>query len=288
MEKDKIFFGESGLTTTSANHIANLAKEIVNTLETSLEGIRFYDTRAGLLSNSNDNLISKGIDDLSNVETTLENIAKYKSLIAWLREAIKAKDRLIKEARLLENSEIAKTLGIELPDEPIRDEVLTEDSFVATWTIKKRNHFYYLGTLCAVIGGFIHPDGKFSKERAKLKDIINNPTVLRGEGRDAILWQYIPSMYQEDVDETFFALQTKYRAYQAELNTMRHEIELAIQGSQRNSDAKYNEERADYTNKMHDILSKIEAYRRDLIGKMQALKIVIPDSLKEVYREVNK
>ena len=27
MEKDLVFFGEQGLTSTSANHIANLAKE---------------------------------------------------------------------------------------------------------------------------------------------------------------------------------------------------------------------------------------------------------------------
>ena len=29
MEKDLIFFGESGLTSTSAGHVANLAKEYI-------------------------------------------------------------------------------------------------------------------------------------------------------------------------------------------------------------------------------------------------------------------
>ena len=32
MQKDKIYFGENGLTSTSANHIANLAKEYYQTL----------------------------------------------------------------------------------------------------------------------------------------------------------------------------------------------------------------------------------------------------------------
>ena len=36
MQKDKIYFGENGLTSTSANHIANLAKEYYQTLRNFL------------------------------------------------------------------------------------------------------------------------------------------------------------------------------------------------------------------------------------------------------------
>ena len=46
MKKDTIFFSEDGkgLTSTSANHVANLAKEMISDLETSLEAMSLYST----------------------------------------------------------------------------------------------------------------------------------------------------------------------------------------------------------------------------------------------------
>lgn len=53
MEKDLIFFkkeGEEGvaLTSTSANHIANLAKEYIQGVEMQLNNISFYNTEIAL------------------------------------------------------------------------------------------------------------------------------------------------------------------------------------------------------------------------------------------------
>ena len=88
MLKDKIFFGESGLTTTSANHIANIAKEKYQLLLKQLETITLYNTNIGLIGSEKQPL-SYGMETLSNVKPSLETIAQLKSLIAWLREAIK-------------------------------------------------------------------------------------------------------------------------------------------------------------------------------------------------------
>ena len=44
MEKDKIFFGEAGLTSTSANYTANLSKELYKALETKLHKMVLYTT----------------------------------------------------------------------------------------------------------------------------------------------------------------------------------------------------------------------------------------------------
>ena len=49
---DKIFFGESGLTCTSANHIANLAKERIADLESWLASISFTNTTISLIGSS--------------------------------------------------------------------------------------------------------------------------------------------------------------------------------------------------------------------------------------------
>ena len=289
MEKDKIFFGESGLTTTSANHVANLAKEAVETLETSLIAVRFYDTTVGLLGSTETKMISKGMSSASlyNIKPILKDIAQHKSLIAWLREAIKAKARLISEAEHLSDKEVADMLEIEFPNIPEKKEYTTDDEFISQWSIKKRNRYYYLDTVCAVIGKYIHPNGKFAVERQSLKEVINDPNELKGSGRDAVVWTKTPTVLQEQVDECFFDLQKEYREYQAELNSMKHEIEMLIEENQRKIDAEYAKACNDYRDEMKPINAKIVEKRKQEVAKAQNLKIVIPDSLKDIFKKVS-
>lgn len=51
MKKDMIFFSKEGkgLTSTSANHIANLAKEMVREIESSLSSLTLYSTSVALI-----------------------------------------------------------------------------------------------------------------------------------------------------------------------------------------------------------------------------------------------
>lgn len=63
MEKDLIFFGEQGLTSTSAGHIANLAKEYIAGLEEFINNLNFYDIDIQLLSSQETKPLSKGNDN---------------------------------------------------------------------------------------------------------------------------------------------------------------------------------------------------------------------------------
>ena len=75
MEKDKIFFGESGLTTTSSNYIANLCKEAYTSLEKQLSNIVLYTTNLKLLGSNEETLLHQGIKTTSNFEESLNKIA---------------------------------------------------------------------------------------------------------------------------------------------------------------------------------------------------------------------
>ena len=116
MEKDKIFFSpeNQGLTTTSANHIANLCKEAYMALEKELDEIQFVNSSVKLISSDSRNVLSEGITEVDSLQPKLLRIAQLKSLIAWLREAIKAKERLISEAKNLTFAD----LDIETPITP--------------------------------------------------------------------------------------------------------------------------------------------------------------------------
>ena len=51
MEIQKIFFGEQGLTETSANHIANVAKEVLRKDENDINSISFVHKQVSLINN---------------------------------------------------------------------------------------------------------------------------------------------------------------------------------------------------------------------------------------------
>lgn len=289
MEKDKIFFGDNGLTTTSANHIANLCKEAYQGLEGKLN-FQFYTTQVGLLSSSVTKTLREGTPDwvVESARSILEQIIDFKSLIAWLREAIKAKDRLISEASKMKDSDIAEMLGITIPDIPYSYTRLTQDDVIATWNIKERNRYYYLDTYCAVVGSFIHPNGTFSEAKANLIKVLSEPHRLVGDGMNSILHTYIPTVQLDDVESTFFELQESYRAKQAELNSMKHCIELALQEDDREKSQKEREELEAYKSEQRVVTSKIEERRKEMVREAQALKIIIPDSLKGTYESISK
>ena len=284
MEKDKIFFGESGLTTTSANYTANICKEMYRGLEQELQSIVFYTTTVKLLDSSEVNLIREGVATVSDVKQKLQDIAQLKSLIAWLREAIKAKERLIKEA---ENTSY-EDYGLEVPERPERAEYITEDDVIGMWGIKQRNRYYYLDTLCATIGQYIHPDGTFAKEREQLQKILHEPHKVLGNGRDTLLYNYTSSVPTSEVEDTFMDLQQTYRSYQAELNSLKHQVQEAVQLDQATKNGQYSLELQNWQGQMAVIDAVLKEKRHQATVAAQNLKIIIPDSLKPIYEKVQK
>ena len=72
MKKDTIFFTADGkgLTSTSANHIANLAKEMIRNILTSLDEMTFYSTNVSLISGNKPHTLNQGITDTDAVSYT--------------------------------------------------------------------------------------------------------------------------------------------------------------------------------------------------------------------------
>jgi len=283
MKKDEIFFGVSGLTSTSANYICNLAKETYIQIEKELNNIRFYDKDMQLIGTSGRQLISEGTKDISDIVDKHDRIAKLKSLIAWLREALKAKERLFKEAENMSYNDF----GLEVPEQPERPVYLTEDDVISTWNIKQRNRYFYLETMCAQIGKYIHPDGVFSKERALMYDYIHNPRDVYGSGRDAIVYTYTPSIDSSKIEDKFMEMQGLHRSYQAELNSMKHEIETALENDKKEKDFNFQHEYLVWSNKMVDVNNQLKVLKNEKLSELQKLKIIIPDSLESIYKEIS-
>ena len=171
---------------------------------------------------------------------------------------------------------------------PVRYPRLNEDEVVATWGIKQRNRYYYLDTICSTIGKYIHPNMGFSNAKEDLIKILSERHKAQGNGRDTIIYSYTPTVRLKDVEHTFFALQDKYRGYQAELNSMKHQIEVAIQDDDREKTLKEEDETKQYKVECNAIFPQLSKYKNNTIKAMQSLKIVIPDSLKGIYSTISE
>lgn len=284
--ENKVFFGENGLTSTSANHVANLAKEFISSNENYLNNISFINCKIGLIGSDKDQTYSLGVKDLSNVEVTLADIAKCKALIAWLREAIKAKNALISDINNLTILGYCQLKGLPNPEHPQLTDYLTVEEYYDSLPIKERNEYYSLEAEAATLGQFIHPGGNFNKQRTLLFEKLMHPIKSEGEGRDTVLYKYNPSINLDEIDNTFFKLQSKYREVQARLNGMKHLCELAMQQDHLQKDNAYKAAYTEYSAKMHEIENECNIYKDEELVRIQNLKIVIPNSLESIYKKI--
>lgn len=291
MKKDLIFFSPDGqgLTMTSANHIANLAKEMIRGIETQLSSMVFYSTSVSLIGTDSSEQLVKGAtpEELEQIPAKLHAVAQAKSLIAWLREAIKAKEKLIKEVETLSLPEYAKQMDITLPKVPVSDAPLNEDSYLASLSLDERNRYYETQTLASVLGKAIHPDGSFAEARDALDRRIQTPRDVKGDGRDTLIYSYQPTVETSAVDDLYFLLQKQYREAQAKVNASRFECDRAVKESEIACDAKFAEQLDAYKQEMALLNARLSTYRKERIKEISGYRIAVPQSLKEIFDKVS-
>lgn len=290
------FFGTSGVSSTSANSIANYAKEAYREIDSFFENLQFYNVVTRLIGTSDRLITKRGLSDLSSIKNKIEFLYEAKALIAWLREAIKAKEDLAIEAECIPPYEdpVPQSTLVH-PKEP---STLVEADFWKKQPIKTRYSYLYLETKCAVIGGLIHENGPISKARKKLLSIISNPSEIKGEGRDTIITYYTPSVSVQDMDKLFFELQGLHRSAQAELNSLKSQAKAWCDKINLENLAEYKTALADYYAKKQALDEEKEKAKKlyysskkeeslNALKEINSLKIVIPDNLREIYEAVN-
>ena len=274
------FFGDKGLTSTSANYIANLAKEAYEKLEAKLNTTSFIRetiTVIGSTAETNVKLSQAGLITLA--PNILKEICEYKSLIAWLREAIKEKENLFKANKLWVSDEYTEHLRNRLQCE----DYLTEQDVIESWTIAEQEDYLSLETICAVIGKYIHPNGPLSKAKTELSNRINKPVTTECSGRDTIIRRYYPECTEEEVNNLFFSLQKNHREYQARLNGIKHKIDMTIREDIQKKDEAYKKALQEFNDRANELLVADKLAREEKHKEIEALKIVIPNDLKSVY-----
>ena len=279
---EKNLLGKDGLTVTSANHLANIAKEMYEAIEAKLASLTFYNRDYMLAINNNTFRVENesGKDELGTIDAKLKEVGELKSLIAYLREGIKAKQELDTDAAFDAYVEKLIEEGREdLARPKEKDEVRECDEFEKL-TPEQKARYYALEAKCSTIGAYIHPEGAFATARKLYFEHLKNPITVVGRGQEAELNEFTTSFTVEEVDGKFFALQREYRTLQAELNKMKGEIDARV-AEQRQADASAKLA----ANKLW--LDALNLERVKYKAAVKALKVVIPQNLREIYERVN-
>lgn len=282
---ENVFFGENGLTSTSANFIANQAKEYVESLKEYLSTTNFLDSTIELIGSGKETLSRKGFssDEVKGIEEVLNAIVSAYSLIAWLREALKAKEDIGKQLRKMDMYDWAKENNIILPEYPENVEKLSENKVIATWSVKDRNRYLTAQTFCSVYGKYIHPEGNFSKARKEFLNKRFNSVEYTECGSNTIIHRYTPTVDQSTIESTFKTLQNKWRENQAIVNSYKHKVDVTIQDDFIKRIKEYKNKYDKVSEKLNFYRAQFKEYIENKTKEASALKIIIPNDLKATY-----
>ena len=291
-EKNKIFFGTKGITSTSANHIANIAKEVMEESRALLENITFVNCNVGLISSDVSRLTEKGYDtdELGNIVLSINKVAECNALIAYLREAIKAKEEELAYIEGISTSKFLKIKGIEIVDPRSSHSLdfMTEDDAIALLSQQERIRYLILEATAAAIGNRIHPGKSFAEARRKLELKRKEPIKLVGSGSDALVYTYSPSADVDEVNETFMQLQSAHRTANKQLNSLKFKVKQIMDDHNLKAKREYAAQSEEYDRVIATYVKQAEAFIEEQKKELLELKIVIPSDFQKLFDELNE
>lgn len=294
---NNVYFGNEGMTSTTANFYANIAKEMSQQTEERLNGVKFFQTSISAIGSSAKQLMSQGITDISFIEDALREVAEANAFCAWVREAIREKEAQQNTINCMNIQDWMKDQGIEERECPDYPEgyykEAKESDIINSWDANKRYKYLKLEAFAATIGKYIHPNGAYSKARNAVHKAVTTPITKEGQGRDLILYYTEATVTPADVDSKFLSLQDWYRSYEKELNQMKAEIKETVNKMnvqyanemQAKIDQYYADHR-EYTNWYNEMRNKFNKWKTEEIEKISQLKIVVPKDLEGVFQKV--
>lgn len=290
-EKNKIFFGTKGITSTSANHIANIAKEVMEESRALLENITFVNCNVGLISSDVSRLTEKGYDtdELGNIVLSINKVAECNALIAYLREAIKAKEEELAYIEGISTSKFLKIKGIEIVDPRSSHSLdfMTEDDAIALLSQQERIRYLILEATAAAIGNRIHPGKSFAEARRKLELKRKEPIKLVGSGSDALVYTYSPSADVDEVNETFMQLQSAHRTANKQLNSLKFKVKQIMDDHNLKAKREYAAQSEEYDRVIATYAKQAEAFIEEQKKELLELRIVIPSDFQKLFDELN-
>lgn len=292
---NNVFFENGFLTSTEAQNICNIAKEAVTNEHERLSAVSFYNTEIASIISPEAFIKTKiSPNDISWISESLDKIGRYNALNAWLKEAIKAKEEAMDEVDIMDVTTLDFYEDYIKPAEPtIGYNSFDEEQVMSEWSADKLNRYYTLNSEAAVIGKYIHDSGAIAKARKDLVNKMANPSTVSGQGRETIVYKYIPSVDTEVVEGIYMSLLAKHRKLNAELNSLKAEIKETINKKNIEASIAFRDKHTEWEHKISEYYSlvkqrdaKINEYKISEKERISKLKINVPSSLMDTYKEI--
>lgn len=292
---NNVFFENGFMTSTEAQNICNIAKEAVTNEHERLSAVSFYDTEIASIISPEAFIKTKiSPNDISWISESLDKIGRYNALNAWLKEAIKAKEEAMAEVDTMDVTTLDFYEDYIKPEEPtIGYNSFDEEQVMSEWSADKLNRYYTLNSEAAVIGKYIHDSGAIAKARKDLVNKMANPSTVSGQGRETIVYKYIPSVDTEVVEGIYMSLLAKHRKLNAELNSLKAEIKETINKKNIEASIAFRDKHTEWEYKISEYYSlvkqrdaKINEYKISEKERISKLKINVPSSLMDTYKEI--
>ena len=294
-----IYFGEEGMTSTSAQHVSAMANVMVQDVKQHLMGLRLYEKSIRVIGD-----VECKVEEVNNtlpeISDGVKQICKANALIAWLREAVKEREKAQQYVQDMTLDKWMELHGIEKPTSPqppMMPKINFQDynTILETGlTVKEYNRFVELNSALAVYGEMIHDKGLLTRQKNELARIMQNPTEVKESGRDTIITTYkVDVNIGTDLDKLYTELQSEYRKLQAEKNGIEAKFSnLAMDYQTRKMD-EWKAAKAQYDRDLTAINSQLVGYdtqmkewKKQRLEELAALKIIIPNDLQPLYKEL--
>lgn len=294
-----IYFGEEGMTSTSATHVSAMANVMVQDIKQHLMGLRLYEKSIRVIGDA-EVTVETVNNTLPEIHDGVKQICKANALIAWLREAVKEREQAQKYIQEMTIDKWMEQQGIEKPAAPQppqmpRINFQDYDTILDTGlTVKEYNRFVELNSALAVYGDMIHEKGLLTRQKSELQRIRQNPTEVKESGRDTIITTYRVDVNTDtDLDKLYTQLQSEYRQLQAEKNGIEAKFSnLAMDYQTRKVDewkaakAQYDRDLTAVNSQLVSIDARMKEWKKQRLEELAALKIIIPNDLKALYKEL--
>ena len=294
-----IYFGEEGMTSTSAQHVSAMANVMVQDVKQHLMGLRLYEKSIRVIGD-----VECKVEEVNNtlpeISEGVKQICKANALIAWLREAVKEREQAQQYIQDMTLDKWMELQGIEKPASPVppmmpkinfQDYKTILDTGL---TVKEYNRFVELNSALAVYGEMIHDKGLLTRQKNELARILQNPTEVKESGRDTIITTYkVDVNVAVDIDKLYTELQSEYRKLQAEKNGIEAKFSnLAMDYQTRKMEewkaakAQYDRDLTRVNSELVGIQTQMQEWKKQRLEELAALKIIIPNDLKALYKSL--
>ena len=294
-----IYFGEEGMTSTSAQHVSAMANVMVQDVKQHLMGLRLYEKSIRVIGDVECKVETVN-NTLPEISEGVKQICKANALIAWLREAVKEREQAQQYIQDMTLDKWMELQGIEKPTSPVppmmpkinfQDYKTILDTGL---TVKEYNRFVELNSALAVYGEMIHDKGLLTRQKNELARILQNPTEVKESGRDTIITTYkVDVNVAVDIDKLYTELQSEYRKLQAEKNGIEAKFSnLAMDYQTRKMEewkaakAQYDRDLTRVNSELVGIQTQMQEWKKQRLEELAALKIIIPNDLKALYKSL--